>query len=531
MNKSSKQYIHYRFWNYYSNGKNFDKIREDVIKKAMAPYKKNKKTNKEIETLNKRFNSLWDGLKSAQNTIDYKKSMGILQKAIDIIINNFNKKNAAIVGNGIGGTSKIGLTYIEKPVEKLSEKVDHEVSTIKKHLDYLKKLIESAPASETKNELLEKLKTIEKQFIDLVGNNSDNNKLRFHSKYLTNDSQYKQFVADYNNIVNEVFVDNKEVQGLIGEVLTGILLYGYYHGAEMGVNDILNDFTKTVEKIVVGGNVSKKGFTLEMSEKEALQIFGADKEYKTIGKNKVVVLNKNPSQNKVDVTLNIPNPVAGLGIGSKLNATVKNYRLPSSNKQIHLVDGTSIGVLVEGYSNFMYHYMNVTAAHRDIDDQTNNEINDNLKLFHDTMKQLLTINALGGGQYYLADQGQKLQQNDYASILIVNDVYGRGFKIMHISDIIAKVQQNIEDSIELSEKWNEKLQDGSKVEITGYPKNFAYRYGSNEASLSSHWKKISKFSSGQARIQAILKDLYSRKIRLSIKANFLGENYFKPNKT
>ena len=195
-------------------------------------------------------------------------------------------------------------------------------------------------------------------------------------------------------------------------------------------------------------------------------------------------------QGKVDISVTLPE----LG-ATNLNLSVKNY---ANNAQtIHIHSGSSILMLMQQYSDFMNHYLNITTSHNVA------YINGKRKVFGGSgggrsvditmMKQLLKISLLAHGLIgeYTTFNGL----GSKAEVMVVNK--GGIWKVYYMQDII-----------------NALLQNPALGEIEGFD-------SFNPVSIWHQSKAGPNYSDAYSRITALLTSLNNFKLSMSINVNAL----------
>lgn len=122
--------------------------------------------------------------------------------------------------------------------------------------------------------------------------------------------------------------------------------------------------------------------------------------------------------------------------------SVKNYNLISSNN-IHLLSGASLIGLVQEYTTFVNHFLNVATVregNKTLSDAPANAINNMKKM----MKLTILFKALTGGVWGIQRDGSVAKSRS-AELLVVNDSSAARprFKIYQMGDILNAVEKNM----------------------------------------------------------------------------------------
>ena len=115
-------------------------------------------------------------------------------------------------------------------------------------------------------------------------------------------------------------------------------------------------------------------------------------------------------------------------------ASVKNYNMANTSNGVHVLSGRSVLQLIQEYENFTNYYMNVMVNHPD--GSAPGALQQSAK---EALKLTILLKAIAGGT--ITANGRK---NSEADIFIINDNSKGGFKIYTISDILERVNQNLD---------------------------------------------------------------------------------------
>ena len=195
--------------------------------------------------------------------------------------------------------------------------------------------------------------------------------------------------------------------------------------AKKGINDIL----RVLENRVKGQQRSAKGLSYVNFDSDLVdfnQIIGDKTSYTDAYGNK---FNTTITQDKVDVEIEVN--------GLQVPASLKNINL-KANFDIHLLEGRSVLALVQDYSTFVNHYLNIAAEHGD-EPSGYSKI---LDLANKTMKLTILVKALEGGVFGRSKSGE-IGRSQRADLFIINDNSIGRFRVFLIDDILTAIEQNL----------------------------------------------------------------------------------------
>lgn len=191
----------------------------------------------------------------------------------------------------------------------------------------------------------------------------------------------------------------------------------------------------------------------------------------------------NYTQNKIDVTFTLP-----LEGDKQYDLSIKNYK---SGHNITIHSGVSILTLTQDYSNFMNHYLNLSASHP----YEPKSLDVDLLMAQNVLKQTMALKGLVGG-IWKVQSGGGVAKNPRANLFVVNDNNGL-YKVYYINDIVNRI-----------------LSDSELIHITGLDKLKRWEnewVGSEEPS----------YENAYARINNLLSQLHTKfkyKVQLDRKA-------------
>ena len=179
------------------------------------------------------------------------------------------------------------------------------------------------------------------------------------------------------------------------------------------------------------------------------------------------------TQDKVDVWIDVE--------GISVPASVKNYNMGNLSMDVHLLSGSSVLQLIQEFEDFTNYYLNVMASHPD---SSPNKSLVNQANF--AIKMTVLLKALEGG--IITADGR----SDQADIFIINDNSVGRFRVYLLSDILDKVEHNLN-----------LLKTGSLDEVT----TLSNKYIGN----------VNDRMSAMTRISNLLMELHQMKLDVAIK--------------
>ena len=314
-------------------------------------------------------------------------------------------------------------------------------------------------------------------------------------------------INDLNDIINDINGPNINlIKGDLQELLVAICDDEIKQVIKTGS---LQELGKMLRKKVTGKNASGVSIkTTNFAESEYLKQHLVHHGY-DLGRG-ITVKSKRKSQNKVDVILNINNKQLKTSVKNiKLSNKLKDGSLKSVNKNINLVDdGSFMSAIQEfdsGKDQFINHYLNIMAAHEykldnikmNRKDKGNKELKEQFDEFR--RRQEMEISDTYRKQarmemsYILLKQalvGFKKGKYNNADVFIVNDNMTGKVKVVSTHSLIEKIQYD-----EIIARINE-----------GQDFSFANKF----------------HESAEARIQGLLRELHTAKIKVALKSSVLN---------
>ena len=476
------------------------KVWEKIVDKAIEIMNKNKKGAKLIAT-----DDTYDKLKLAVNNSAALQQNEIREKAKGFVTNIYNYQ-----------------TTIERIIKAIEQDKNN--------------IVKSGNISEQKlNRLLEmwkiETKKLEEQQFGSKG-------ARFYAKSFGQKSitqlsdsagnimSYGDYATELQRIYTQSFSTSSYWSGQLAEIVSSIIGFSLQSGINLTLKNIDKALEKyNVNKGVVGGKTTPKAYDfskfgdnlLGKTDSKFWQEVLKGTDY-TVGNKNSVAWSQHASQDKVDITFTIKNTQ------DVINASVKNYNLGvNSLGKIGLVSGARTLMLVQGYQEFLTHYLNITQRHPEpplksdtIDHQSLFNLNPShyqasgktIKKAHNTMKSLLAIKALAGGtlganltKNKQLSGGKKgpLKNTSMANLFIVNDNSKGGFKVYTVDYLYAWINKNIEQLI-----------------FEGYPENKEHLY-----TLTDWDSEIGRDMGGTKRMKDLYRQLHNQKLKISMPSTAL----------
>lgn len=196
----------------------------------------------------------------------------------------------------------------------------------------------------------------------------------------------------------------------------------------------------------------------------------------------------NTTQNKADLTVTLEE-------FGKISMSIKNIKSTNAlSKPLSIHKGVSLLSLVQDYSGFLTHYLNVSAI--PTDSWYNESGTRPISAAYNVMKQTVALSALTGNIWKLA-KGETVAKKYGADVLVVNGPDGR-YKVYFMDDILDVVAKDI-----------------NSVIVKGLPE-----------SLSQTWvgdKGANSYSSAYSRINKLYTYLHSLQLEISIDKNIFNK--------
>lgn len=203
-----------------------------------------------------------------------------------------------------------------------------------------------------------------------------------------------------------------------------------------------------------------------------------------------------PTEDKIDIHIKVD--------GREIPVSIKNYNL-SVPGNVSLLSGKSLIALIQEYTTFVNHYLNITTI-RSGDDNTDRAPTKDLNTMKKAMKLTILTKAIAGGVYGIKGAGQPITKSGEAEILVVNDssTTNPKFKVYHLQDIFEKTSQNMQ-----------------LLEIT----NGSNSHTPLNLDFNNRYIKATKESKNRAiktRISNIIKEMHDVELSVSINKNIFN---------
>lgn len=299
------------------------------------------------------------------------------------------------------------------------------------------------------------------------------------------------FIKDLNEMWNSF---KREVSsyatGVIGEYYAAIAIQALQLKGQSITKELLDNFVKGIKEKSLSdlGIVGSQSSTRVYSSK----YFSATGKGNNHFQNQLFrdfsggKFSIDPKQDKVDLQISLSEL-------QKINASIKNYNFsPKSMLSVH--SGSSILALTQEYTDFMNHYLNVTARTGGI--QNYSQANVELKPMNQTLKMMLALKAISGGILKLGNDNS-LGFSQQAEVLILNDNSGL-YKVYWVDELFNRIINNV----------------NTYLEISGLTDNTTW-----QQSWVVTKENTSRYQAAYARINRLLSQLHSFQLRISVKPN------------
>lgn len=250
-----------------------------------------------------------------------------------------------------------------------------------------------------------------------------------------NDKQ-KKFIEDLNDLISEFLTGSSTVHGEYAEAVVVGINYLANARAQGETHNLIKGLSDVLQTNVKGQERSRKGLQALRFDSDFVDLDQVidgtiyDSKYSAtdaIG-NK---FSSNITQDKVDVEIDIGD--------LKIPASVKNINLKNKISDIHLLEGRSVLALVQDYSTFVNHYLNVMAKHSNGEPSGHGDLIDKAT---ETMKLTILLKALEGGVFSQSTDGQ-IGRSQKADLFIINDNSIGRFKVYYIDDILDRIENRL----------------------------------------------------------------------------------------
>ena len=511
------EYIHYNYENYLKyginkigEGKSADPIGAYNAQKAqlLAKVKINQRQKVKTE-LENRLNFFRGGNEKLKGTYTPEEIRHMEDAVFQIIndsldkylisstgsIDTINLKAFTKGGSGAGlekggarwqlennGKNQIGavqfrLIQMRSAIEKMSSEGMNSASALMAQLSTLENLYEGVASSLS---------------LESLGLGAGQAKLGV-SNIKTSNGYVHQGYADFNALtgknfigaLNDLWIEFKQqvnsfVQGQLAEEYAALAVGVASETYKINEDELLSFLSKTLSSSPRGFATETHGIALSNVITSYFTKAGGQR-VETNGLISTSGKTISAKQGKVDLSVNLEE----LG---EFNLSIKNYSNMGTGATINIHSGASILMLMQQYSDFMNHYLNITTGNGG--SGINGALGQEMKLM---LKMSLLTHGLIGEYTTTTGLGQK------ADVLVT--VENGLFKVYFMDDIINKIIQNPDlaeikgfDNLKLSNAWVTK-------EINGRTKNYSGAY---------------------ARINNLLAQLNSFKLDMSINVGLLS---------
>lgn len=449
------QYIHYNYLNYVKYGLQ----RKDYKSERKGYYKPSQNNSKvflnqkkiiknelkelkysynpaQIKQLENRLNLFYSWGRSS-NPDENKKQ----QEIIDFILDKFGKRlkgksfdfNSMSIESFYAYLQKLNLDSVQK-LTKLNtdtkfynrgDAIDARMKEILKARTIIAENIKNRDSSLER--LLQEIGDLERDWNVMLAKFDGSNL----SKMRIKDSDRKDFTTKINEVIFQLKFNDPQLKGEITEAILFIVDYLESGATEKGLSEIYNEFKKLKKSERSQKGVFNTFFDSKVvSSMEKLTGSTKHKFDKNFG-----LFTAHATEDKVDLNIHLKD--------FTVPVSIKNYNLSTPDKDIHLLNGRSLLGLVQEYTNFVNHYLNVVPyrSGMHIEGAPTPQL---WQLAQDTMKLTILLKALRGGVYSL--KGNTIKKSNMADFLVINDSSAQNpnYKVYHLSDILWKVENNMD---------------------------------------------------------------------------------------
>lgn len=248
-------------------------------------------------------------------------------------------------------------------------------------------------------------------------------------RWLRKNEKYQRFDDELSELIRALKLTSAgKAQGEFGEVVAKASNYVLNHKGRVSKNQLLKFLNDPKNK----PHKSRKGvkgsllsyYALYRDEDKMFDDSGNRLSLKQLQQDEFTV---NLTEDKVDATLYFKG-------FENINTSIKNYNLSTGFDHLKLLEGKNLLGLVQDYSYFINHFLNIVGTHTD----TNFSLNDVNKM-HEAMKITAFVKAISGGVF--TDKGY----SEKVDLFIVNDnSTNEGYKVYYLSELLDKIIGNIE---------------------------------------------------------------------------------------
>ena len=452
-------YVHYKYANFKKYGINKNGTTEDGPAMALAIFKSQKRDilndikrrqresainiPKLEEELNFYYGPNKEGLRGDITDEDLKKMHDAIQQFLGDKLNGIDIDIATLSSAvGEGNMSKIIDIFKNNTHQELNEKIKTIVnapalgnnpsrstkkSAVQRRIDMLLE-IRDAAAKENVNlgHLSRQIGYLNDAWQKLQADLGDSDKIYLGYGYQKN----RSFVNRLNEMISSFVMGSSTMHGEYAEAVLVLVNYMVNSCAAVETSDLLRVLKEGSSKQRVAGQDRSANALISThfsSDFADLNLITKGSAYTINQKDGAGnIFSGRATQDKVDVWLEVE--------GLSVPASVKNYNMANTSNGVHVLSGRSVLQLIQEYENFTNYYMNVMVNHPD--GSAPGALQQSAK---EALKLTILLKAIAGGT--ITANGRK---NSEADIFIINDNSKGGFKIYTISDILERVNQNLD---------------------------------------------------------------------------------------
>lgn len=320
---------------------------------------------------------------------------------------------------------------------------------------------------------------------------------------------HKEYI-NFNNLTGQNFIGSLNqlwlqfkaqvasfVQGQLGEQYAALAVTVAAQMEKMNEEELLKLFSNTLEQNELGFVRESHGIALQNTITSYFTDKGSAAKT-TDGLISASGAKISEKQGKIDLSVNLEE------LGT-FGLSIKN--VSNLGHKINIHSGTSILLLMQQYSDFMNHYLNLAAAHG----SGNQKANMTMK-----MKELLKISLLTHG--LIGEYTTITGLGNKADIFVVN--VGGLYKVYFMNDLINTLIKNptlgdVEglETLQLSNKWVDVATDISSQESYGKIKTTSTRIDGRGI--------YNSYVGAYSRINSLLAELNAVNLRMSINPSIL----------
>ena len=480
------QYVHYNYNNYLKWGLRRTEFRKDDIVNNTNPaqiFKEQKNViSNELKSIKGKYSQ--STIKKMEKQLNYFYAWGqpnstqieqqAAQKIKDLVRQAYgarlNNKNFNFNNMSIGGNRSFDAVFqnlepaMQEEIRKMKKmnitKKDGDFqwrnkTAIENRIATLQKVREQIQLSNKKNagllQLEAQINQLEKDWNFLKSQNKNSRILK--------SNQTNNFIKDLNNTIADIKLSDDALKGEIAEFIQYVVNFLSVRGLQQGLQQVNNTIIQEFKDSKIR---SQKGIASQFID---ARITGVDlKPLK--GKTKYAYTEKlglftlHSTEDKTDLIINTDN--------FHIPISLKNYNL-NTKHNLHILSGRSLIALVQEYTTFLNHYLNVVPERQGGSNAGQNVPEGLVNQANKIMKLTVLTRALLGGVY--ANMSGSVQQTKKAEFFVVNNSSAQQpkFKIYQMADIVKNIEKNMDllnvgslENAKYINRWN-----GAKNNLSG----------------------------------------------------------------